>query len=80
MRQPSTAVGLLVWLVGIGHVAGVPGSEFVMLPGHDVLEVVKSPLPHTYVDAEADLPAHWNWANVNGTSFLTPMLNQHIPT
>lgn len=35
-------------------------------------------LPHTYTNLE-DLPDHWNWANVNGTSYVTKNLNQHIP-
>ena len=35
-------------------------------------------MPHEYLDA-AKLPANFNWANINGTSYLTRMLNQHIP-
>ena len=32
----------------------------------------------TYIKAE-DMPANFDWNNVNGTSYLTKMLNQHIP-
>lgn len=39
---------------------------------------VESPLPHTYVDAE-ELPDEFTWQNVDGTSYLTRMLNQHLP-
>jgi len=33
------------------------------------------PPPHTYVDV-ADLPAEWNWADVNGVNYLTPTRNK----
>ena len=35
-----------------------------------------SPLPHSYV---RNLPKAFSWSNINGTSYLTHMLNQHIP-
>ena len=41
-------------------------------------ERITAPLPHEYL-SEADLPAEWNWANVNGTNDLSFMRNQHIP-
>ena len=53
-------------------------NEFKIMPGHTILEDYTSPLPHTYVDVE-DLPADFNWGNVNNTNFLTKSLNQHIP-
>jgi cathepsin X len=36
------------------------------------------PLPQDYIKTE-DLPEAFNWADVNGTSYLTKSLNQHIP-
>ena len=43
------------------------------------LEVVKSPLPHSYV-SEEELPRDFSWGNVDGgRSYLTRSLNQHIP-
>lgn len=53
-------------------------SEFKVLEGHTVLEDYTSPLPIQYVDTES-LPANFNWANVDGKSYLTRSLNQHIP-
>mmetsp|Transcript_26869 Transcript_26869/g.39782 ORF Transcript_26869/g.39782 Transcript_26869/m.39782 type:complete len:346 (+) Transcript_26869:154-1191(+) len=37
-----------------------------------------SPLPITYIK-RSDLPASFSWHDVNGISYLTKMLNQHIP-
>jgi len=53
-------------------------NELVHLPGHDRLEDFTLPLPHTYINA-AELPANFNWQNINGTSYVTKSLNQHIP-
>jgi cathepsin X len=38
-----------------------------------------SPLPHTYLSEASSLPDNLSWANVNGVSYLTHSLNQHIP-
>lgn len=39
---------------------------------------VKGTRPQDYIRTE-DLPAEWNWAQINGTNFLTMSRNQHIP-
>jgi cathepsin X len=48
------------------------------MEGHTLRNDYELPMPHEYVDAAA-LPADFSWLNVNGTSFVTRMLNQHIP-
>jgi cathepsin X len=53
-------------------------SEIKHMEGHTVKNSYSKPLPHTYIEAE-DLPDHFSWGNVNGTSYLTRSLNQHIP-
>jgi hypothetical protein len=53
-------------------------SEFSRMQGHTVTDSYHSPLPHTYIDAN-DLPISFSWDNVNGTSYLTKSLNQHLP-
>jgi cathepsin X len=53
-------------------------NEIKILPGHTKKEHVTSPLPHTYVSSVA-LPDSFHWGNVNGVSYLTPSLNQHLP-
>lgn len=49
-----------------------------ILPGHTVFERYHSPLPHTYVEPH-ELPKAFSWHNVDGISYLTKSLNQHIP-
>ena len=53
-------------------------SEEVFFPGDRERELVVSPLPHTYVD-EDSLPIRFDWTDVDGKSYLTKALNQHIP-
>mmetsp|Transcript_13610 Transcript_13610/g.19035 ORF Transcript_13610/g.19035 Transcript_13610/m.19035 type:complete len:88 (-) Transcript_13610:1041-1304(-) len=48
------------------------------MDGHDVMDDYTSPLPHTYTN-EDDLPNAFTWGDVNGVSYLTRSLNQHIP-
>mmetsp|Transcript_26623 Transcript_26623/g.50450 ORF Transcript_26623/g.50450 Transcript_26623/m.50450 type:complete len:605 (+) Transcript_26623:2096-3910(+) len=52
---------------------GLKSSGYESIPEH-----VTSPLPHTYLTAD-DLPAAFDWRNVNGTNFVTWDKNQHIP-
>lgn len=49
-----------------------------VMQGHQVKEYYSSPLPYTYLRAE-ELPEEFHWGNVNGVSYLTHSLNQHIP-
>lgn len=37
-----------------------------------------NPLPHTYLKAK-DIPDNFSWGNVDGKSYLTHSLNQHLP-
>ena len=53
-------------------------SEIKYLEGHTVENDYTLPLPSTYIKQE-DLPESFSWNNVNGKSYLTRMLNQHIP-
>lgn len=46
--------------------------------GHTVRERVSAPRPSEYV-SEDELPTAFTWQNVNGTSYVTKSLNQHIP-
>lgn len=53
-------------------------SKIKHLPGHRVENNYHLPLPHTYIGPE-ELPDNFDWTNMNGTSYLTRMLNQHLP-
>jgi cathepsin X len=53
-------------------------NEIKILEGHTQRENVLSPLPHTYVSSVA-LPEAFSWENVDGESYLTHSLNQHLP-
>uniref|UniRef100_A0A7S4R4U3 Peptidase C1A papain C-terminal domain-containing protein n=1 Tax=Ditylum brightwellii TaxID=49249 RepID=A0A7S4R4U3_9STRA len=49
-----------------------------IMPGHTVMNDHIHPLPYTYIEKDS-LPPSFTWGNVDGTSYLTKMLNQHIP-
>ncbi|GKY99727.1 hypothetical protein MPSEU_000926700 [Mayamaea pseudoterrestris] len=73
-----TTLRTLVTCLTISYAAAQFRNEFQVLQGHKVQNDYSSPLPYTYIDA-ANLPASFNWGDVNGVSYLTHSLNQHIP-
>ena len=56
----------------------VSSSEIRYLDGHKIQQSYELPLPSTYVDP-AHLPESFNWANIDGKSYITASLNQHLP-
>lgn len=76
---------LLLLAVAVGLVSAQPTSddaaipnEIVYLPGHTIENDYQLPLPWEYI-AEEELPAEFHWGNVDGTSYLTRNMNQHLP-
>jgi cathepsin X len=53
-------------------------AQEIILPGHTVFEKLAHPLPYIYTEPN-ELPLSFNWGNVDGVSYLTKSLNQHIP-
>jgi len=53
-------------------------SERERRRNHKRINDYSKPLPYTYVHADT-VPNEFSWNDVNGTSFLTRALNQHIP-
>jgi len=72
------AIARVVLVLGSGFWPRVASQQEMILPGHTVLENYRSPLPHTYV-SQRQLPKAFTWGNVNGRSYLTHSLNQHVP-
>lgn len=57
----------------------IPASATeILFDGDEQLSHIVSPLPYTYIEKDS-LPKSFQWGNVEGKSFLTHMLNQHIP-
>jgi len=59
-------------------ITDVASSEVKLMEGHTVLNDHSSPLPSEYIDPAA-LPDKFTWGNIEGVSYLTKSLNQHIP-
>lgn len=49
-----------------------------IMPNHKRLNDYIHPLPIEYINIE-DLPKEFTWSNINGTSYITPPRNQHLP-
>jgi cathepsin X len=50
----------------------------IKIPENLVKEHIESPLPHTYLQSST-LPDSFSWNDVDGKSYLTHHLNQHLP-
>lgn len=48
----------------------------VHIPLEELTQVIKTPPPRL---PKAELPDQWLWSDINGTSYLTLIRNQHIP-
>jgi len=70
--------GLIATLAFTQVVSGAERFNEIKIRDDAVHNNVKSPLPHTYLAGE-DLPDSFSWADVDGVSYLTHSLNQHIP-
>lgn len=66
---------ILVLVCAIVPTFGIKHRNNVIIPKEFIIPIhVKNPI---YINLET--PEEWNWGNINGTNYLTKMLNQHIP-
>jgi len=72
----KTIFSILSFSIFVCHTYSL--NEYKILDDHKILNDYSSPLPYEYID-EDDLPESFDWGNVEGRSFLTHSLNQHIP-
>jgi cathepsin X len=71
-------ISLLLSLSKITAIKKTYPNELFLPPGDHVQEIIKSPLPHTYIKSY-ELPLNFRWDDINGKNFLTKNLNQHVP-
>jgi len=76
MKLNTTIV--LSSLLASAAAAGEYFSEVVIREDAVHNSFIQSPLPHTYIGSD-ELPKSFNWGDVDGKSYLTKSLNQHIP-
>eukprot|EP00934_Nitzschia_sp_Nitz4_P007150 Nitzschia sp. Nitz4//scaffold131_size63436//35559//36647//NITZ4_006276-RA/size63436-processed-gene-0.103-mRNA-1//1//CDS//3329535271//7140//frame0 len=53
-------------------------AKEIHFPGDESKSHILHPLPHTLM-TPTELPRNFYWGNVSGVSYLTHLLNQHIP-
>ena len=78
--KPSSSIlslGILILFVALQQLCPANGTE-ILYEGDETLSHIVSPLPYTYIDQDS-LPKSFDWGQVEGKSYLTHMLNQHIP-
>jgi len=68
----------LILALSMALVSADRHNEIKILDQHTRKNFITSPLPHTYLTTTS-LPDSFTWANVNGTSYITHSLNQHLP-
>jgi hypothetical protein len=68
----------IVVLVTVGVLTNAFESELWDDTDLMVQEDCQSPLPTSYINPK-DLPDNFSWGDIDGRSYLTHSLNQHIP-
>jgi hypothetical protein len=70
-------INLVILVVFLAIIHNAMGKGYIP-PAVPIPPHVTSPLPHTYLKA-SDLPATWDWRNVNGTNYCSKVLTQQNP-
>jgi cathepsin X len=68
----------LILLVAVVAYASPRSSKIIKMPGHTRPSHVTEPEPYQYLNM-SQVPASYDWRNVNGQNLVTKDLNQHIP-
>jgi cathepsin X len=65
-------------VVAAAGAAAVAAYKSEVIRNPNIKYVITSPQPKDYLDVSA-VPATWDWRNISGVSYVTEMLNQHLP-
>lgn len=69
---------LILAAVSVYVVLGYMSEHKIVNPDRYVPNSYEGPVPLDYVDTE-EIPTNWDWGNIDGKSYLTKNLNQHLP-
>lgn len=78
LTAPLFSIGIVFVVAALLQQASPANGTEIFFDGDEALSHIVSPLPYTYID-EDSLPKSFDWGQVEGKSYLTHMLNQHIP-
>ena len=75
-------LNLLTFLTTFGLSNGYYYNEYKKAPKHDLTEHILTTPPYNQeilLNQMDELPNEFNWRNMNGESYVTKALNQHLP-
>ncbi len=74
----SSSLKTLVLVFVALIVSAALGCRCLKEPEIPVEPVIRNKLPHEYLKS-SDLPASWDWRNINGTNYCSKVMTQQSP-